>query len=85
MMRRIRFRSRSAGGNPRGPTGKSPIRYVNYGPGIAGTPGDLPRGRVFRLSPGVPGMNKGFQRPRHPMNYTSVGPFWRQQTTHFNN
>lgn len=84
-MRKIRFRSRMGRGLSRGPTGKAPIRYVNYGPGIAGTPGDLPRGRVVRISPGVPGMNRGFQRPRHPMNYTPAGPFWRQQTTYYNN
>lgn len=51
------------------------IRGVNYGPGIAGSPGGPPRGRVLRVAPGMRWQNRGVSRPMHPMNYLHRHPY----------
>jgi hypothetical protein len=72
-MKRVSVRQRSGSGSPA-------IQGVDYhGSGSAGAPGGAPRGRVVRIVPGLPWANRGFKRPRHPLNRMQRHPF-RQHT-----
>ena len=71
-MRRVNVRNRSA---------STPvIQGVDYHPvGPAGAAGAPARGRVVRVTPGMPWANRGFRRPMHPLNRLPSHPF-RQHT-----